>query len=147
MESNGRASIREDLRSGGAEFRDLRDEAAGIAEDLRDLLQSEVGLAKAEVREQINLVVRSAIWGGIAAVAALLTLGFAGLTGMYALDLVLPLWLSALIVTAVLLTIAAIAGLMVKARIKQLSVVPKRTVHSIREDVAWAKRQLKSSTP
>jgi uncharacterized membrane protein YqjE len=139
-------SVAAELRRGRDEVRDLAAEVAGIAEDLRGLVRSEVELARAETRQQVNLLVRSAIWGGLAAICATLGVIFLAITAMYALWVVLPLWLSALIVAAGLLLIAGIAGLMVRARIKQVSVIPKRTVKSLREDVAWAKSQLKSST-
>lgn len=141
-----RDSLGDDLRRGRDEARGLGEEAGQIAQDLRDLLRSEVQLAKAETREQINLAIRSAIWGAVAALCALLALVFVALTIMFALWVVLPMWLSALIVTAGLFVIAGLAGLMAYARIKQISVVPKRTVSSLKEDVAWAKAQLKSST-
>lgn len=137
-----RDGLGEDLRE---ETRGLGEEAGQIAQDLRNLLRSEVQLAKAETREQIQLAIRSAIWGAVAALCALLTLVFIALTSMFALWVVLPMWLSALIVTAGLLIIAGLAGLMAYARIKQISLVPKRTVDSLKEDVAWAKAQLKSS--
>lgn len=137
-----RDGLGEDLRE---ETRGLGEEAGQIAQDLRNLLRSEVQLAKAETREQIQLAIRSAIWGAVAALCALLTLVFIALTSMFALWVVLPMWLSALIVTAGLFLIAGLAGLMAYARIKQISLVPKRTVDSLKEDVAWAKAQLKSS--
>lgn len=138
--------IRADARRASDEARALGEEVGGIADDLRDLLRGEVELAKAEVREQVSLVVRSAIWGGVGIVAALLTLVFIAVTATFALDTVLPTWLAALIVTVALAVIAGISGLMVRARIKQMSVVPKKTIGSLREDVEWARAQLKSST-
>lgn len=143
-QSNG--SVRDELKRGTAEIRGLREEAAGIAEDVRDLLKSEVQLAKAEAGENMGRIVKAAVWGGVAAIAAILTLVWLALTATYALDIWLPLWASALIVGGALIALTAIAGLMAKAALKQFSAVPRRTVNSIKEDVAWAKRQLKSST-
>ena len=139
-------SIRDDLRRAGGEMRGIADEVAGIAADLREMLATEVALATAEVRDQVQLTVRIAIWGGVAAVAALLTLGWVALTATYALHLALPLWLSAAIVTAALGLIAIVAAMVVRARVRQVSIVPQRTVRSVKEDVAWAKQQLKSNT-
>jgi hypothetical protein len=50
---NGHVGVREQLSDGREELRDLSAEVAGIAEDLRDLLKSEVQLAKAEMNEQV----------------------------------------------------------------------------------------------
>jgi len=138
--------IRADARRASDEARALGEELGGIADDLRDLLRGEVELARAEAREQVSLVVRSAIWGGVAVVAALLTLVFIAVTAMFALDTVLPAWLAALIVTAALAVIAGVCGLVVRSRLRQVSVVPRKTIGSLREDVEWARAQLKSST-
>jgi hypothetical protein len=75
---------------------------------------------------------------------ALLALVFLGLTAMFALNEALAMWLSALIVGAGLLAIAAIAGLAARAYMKKVTVVPKKTMASVREDVSWAKAQAKS---
>lgn len=144
---NGPTSgLKDDVRRGTDEVRGISEELGGIADDLRDLVRTEVELAKAEVREQVSLVVKSAIFAGVALVAAMLTLIWVALTATYALDLAMPLWLAALIVTVALGAVAAISGLMVKSRMKQVSVVPKRTMNSVKEDVTWAKQQLKSNT-
>lgn len=133
-------------RRGKDEARSLGDEAAGIAGDIRTLLQSEVALAKAEVHEQISLAVKIAIWGGVALVAGLLMATFAFITLFVALDLVMPQWLAGLVTTAILAVIAAVGALMARARLKAMTVVPKKTIDSVREDVRWAKDQLRSTT-
>jgi uncharacterized membrane protein YqjE len=140
------ASIRDDLRRAGGETREIVDEIAGIADDLRQMLATEVDLAKAEVREQLQLAVRVAVWGGVAAVAALLTLGWLALTATYALDVALPLWLSAALVAAALALVAAICAIAMRSKLRQVNIMPERTVRSVKEDVVWAKQQLKSNT-
>jgi uncharacterized membrane protein YqjE len=143
-QSNG--SVRDELKRGTAEVRGLREEAAGIVEDVRDLLKSEVQLAKAEAGENMGRMMKAAMWGGVAALAALLTLFWVAFTATYVLNIWLELWASALIVTGALALITALGALMARAAIKQFSAVPRRTVNSLKEDVAWAKRQLRSST-
>lgn len=132
-------------RRGRDEARGLGEEAAGIAADLRGLLQSEVELAKAEVREQVALGVKVAIWGGVALVAALVMTVFVFLTIFFALDTFMPEWLAALVTTGILALLAAFAGWMAYSRVKSMTVVPKKTIHSVKEDVRWAKGQLQSS--
>lgn len=135
----------EQVRRGREEARALGEEFAGIADDLRQLAKSEVQLAKAELREQAALGTKIAMWGGIAALMSLVLIFFVFLTIMFALDAAMPLWAAALITTALILAITAFAGLMAYNRLKQLSVVPKKTMSSVKEDVQWAKDQLKSS--
>ena len=135
----------EQVRRGRDEARALGEEFAGIADDLRSLARNEVELAKAEMREQVSIGVKLAIWGGVAALMALVTTFFVFLTVMFALDAAMPLWAAALITTGIALLFTAVAGLLAYRRVKQLTVVPKKTMTSVKEDVQWAKDQLKSS--
>lgn len=139
-------AIRADLRDGRSEVRDLGTEAAAIAGDLRALVRSEVQLAKAETKEQAGHLVKVAIWGGIAFAAAVVTLVWVALTSTYALSTALPLWLSALIVTIVFATVAGVSALVAKSRAKKLSVLPRRTLKAVKEDVSWAKQQMQSNS-
>ncbi|MCK9518738.1 MAG: phage holin family protein [Dehalococcoidia bacterium] len=133
------------FRRGRDEARQIGEEFAGIAEDMRQLARSEVELAKAEVREQIQIVTRAAIYGAIAAVVALIALGLAFITLRDVLDLWMPTWAASLISTGVALLVAAIVGWLAYSRFKRVSMVPKKTMSSVKEDVLWAKDQLRSS--
>lgn len=134
------------MRRGRQEVRDLGGELSGIASDVRTHARTQAELAKAELGEQAGIALRVAIWGGVALVAAALMLVFLFLTVMFAISTALPLWAGALITTALLLAIAAAAGGLAYLRLRQVSVVPKRTVRSLKEDVRWAREQLRSST-
>lgn len=138
-------SFGEQFRRGRDEARQIGEEFAGIAEDMRQLARSEVELAKAEVREQIQLVTRAAIYGAVAAVVALIALGLLFITLRDVLDLWMPTWAASLITTGVALLVAAIGGWLAYIRIKQVTVVPKKTMSSVKEDVQWARDQLRSS--
>jgi uncharacterized membrane protein YqjE len=138
-------SLGDQFRRGRDEARSIGEEFAGIAGDMRQLARSEVELAKAEMREQVRLVIRAATWGAVAAVVALIALGLAFVTLRDVLDLWMPTWVASLIVLGVALLIAAIGGWLAYRRIKQVTVVPKKTMSSVKEDVQWAKDQLRSS--
>ncbi len=61
-------------------------------------------------------------------------------TAVIALDLVLALWLSALIVVVVLFAIAAVAALIGKKKISQATpAAPERTIENVKRDVAAVK--------
>lgn len=128
------------------EASEVGDELRGIAQDMRDLLRSEMELAKAEMREDMQAATRVAIWGAVAALTGTIGVVFAALTAMYGLDHVVPLWVAALIVAAALLLVAAVSALLAKSQLGRISVVPKKTVASVKEDVSWAKAQMKSSS-
>ncbi len=139
-------AIRSDLREGKGEVRDLGSEVSEIAQDMRTLMATELTLAKAEMKEQAGYLVKVATWGGVALAAAIVTLVWVALTSTYALSGIFSMWLSALIVTAALAVVAGLSILAAKSRASKLSLVPRRTVNAVKEDVSWAKQQLKSNS-
>lgn len=138
-------SIGGQFRRSREEIRSINEELAGIAQDMRDIARTEMELARAEIREQISYTKTAAIFGGIAAVMGLITLIFASTALMLGLDEAIPLWAAALITFAVLLVITAIAGGVAYSAVKKLTVVPTKTMSSVREDMRWARDQMKSS--
>lgn len=144
MQEERQGGLGDDVRRGREEIRSLNEELAGIVADLRQLARSEAELARAEMRDSLASLKQSAVWGGVALVTAMLALTWVFLTLMFALDTVLPLWVASLVTLVVLGAVAGAAGTMAKARISQVSIVPKKTVSSVREDVQWARDQLRS---
>ena len=138
------SSLGDAMRRGREELRDVGDEFAGIVSDLREIARGEVELAKAEMGEQVSALVRTAIWGGVAAVLGLLALTWVFVTMTLVLDTFTDAWAAAAVTLGVLAVLTIGAGLAAASRMKQVTIVPKRTVHSVREDVQWAKDQLKS---
>ncbi len=117
--------------------------AAGraVAEDISALVKAEIALAKAELSAPLKAKAAGA--GAFAAAGALGWLGLQGLliTAGFALALVLPGWLAALIVTLVLLVAAGIAA-MVGKRKMAAKVSLDTTKSNVEEDVAWTKSHL-----
>ena len=70
-----------------------------------------------------------------AAVLAWFGLGAAIATAIIALALALPLWASALIVTAAVFVAAGVLGLMGRNATQQVSPTPERTVRNVKRDV------------
>lgn len=114
-----------------------------IADDLRQLARAEARLAAAETKENLEHGVKAALSGAIALTFLYLTLAFAALTGVFALDTVMPLWAAALIVTGVLLMMTAIAGLLARNQARSVNPVPQKTISTIQEDLTWARSQMK----
>lgn len=136
-------SIREGLASAGAEARSLGSAVGDIAAELRELVAREQRLAAAEMSDSVSAVKRGAMYGGIGAVLALLVIGFLALSAMYGLDTVMPQWLAALATAGIVAVLAAIVALLAKRALGDFTVVPKRTVESVKEDVRWASEQIK----
>jgi hypothetical protein len=97
------------------------------------------------VREQISHATRIAMWGGLAAIVAMIFLAFAFVTLMYALAEAMETWTAALITTGVIGLILSVLGYLAYSHLKQLTVVPKRTINSLKEDAEWARNLLKSN--
>ncbi len=123
--------------------RSIADVLQDIVRNVQDIVRSEVRLAKSELLDELAKVKAAApllIFGGVASLLAALFLIW---TVVYALALVLPMWAAALIVTAML---AIAGGLTISAALKKLRKVdpkPERTIASVKENVQWAKQQVK----
>ncbi len=113
-----------------------------IGSDLSLLVRQQGELAKQELGEMAGAKAKGAGFLAAAALLVLFVIGFLGLAAAAALDLVLPRWAALLIVGAVYLLIAAIAAL-IGRRALQTSTSPERTKQTVKEDVEWAKQQLR----
>lgn len=115
---------------------------AGLTSDLTTLLRQEIQLARAETTEKVSQMTQSVVWmaaGGMVAYAGFLAVLSAVIVG---LAVFMPLWLSALIVGVVVIVIGAVLIQSGRSRLKQLSVVPERTIESIQEDAALVKEKI-----
>ena len=109
------------------------------------LVRQEVQLAKAELASKGRQFGAGGAMFGVAAVAGLGALGAFVALCILALALVIPAWAAALIVTAVFGAVAGVAALAGKKKVQEAAPpVPEQTVESVKEDVEWAKSQLRS---
>src|SRR5690606_32585923 len=136
-----RAHVR-DERSIGPLFRELQ-------QDSTTLVRQEVELAKAEIKESVRTYARSTVRmavGGALLLAALFGLLWTvnmALTALLenAVGLEDAVWLSPLILSAV---IAIIGYAMVKSassRMREESIVPRRTTETLKEEKQWLKNR------
>ena len=111
-----------------------------LSEQIPELVRSEIRLAQAELAEKGK---NAGVGIGLFSGAGLLALyGLAGLltTAVIALDLALPLWLSALIVTVVVFAAAGAAALVGKKRVAQATPpVPEKAIAGAKEDLEAVK--------
>ena len=112
-----------------------------MAGDVGTLIRKEVELARQEVTEGVTARLKGAAAFGGAAVMGLFMLGFLAAAGAVALALVMPLWAALLIVAGVFLLIALGAALFGRARMPPIA--PEKARANIKEDVEWAKAQLR----
>ena len=114
-----------------------------IAAESQTLIRKEVELAKQEVLEAVKSKVMAVAALAAAGLFGLFVLLFVALAAAAALDLVLPAWVAALIVAGGFLLLAAPAALLGIKRMKAPSLKPEETVRTVKEDVEWARAQLK----
>jgi hypothetical protein len=128
--------------AGTIQQRPVRDEhsvgelVGQATEQISRLARQEVALAKEELAEKGR---RAGVGGGMLGAAG--AFGYAGLlalaaTGIAALDLVLPLWAAALIITGVLFLIAGVLALTGRGQLRRATPPkPERTMGSVKADV------------
>jgi len=120
----------------------LGDLFSSLTEDLSTLIRKEVDLARTETTEKVTRATRSVVSmvaGGMIAYAGLIALIIAVIVG---LSRFMPLWLSALIVGIVVIVIGAIMISSGRSSLAKMSVVPEKTVESMKENTEWAKEQV-----
>ncbi|WP_326841599.1 phage holin family protein [Streptomyces sp. NBC_01558] len=111
------------------------------SQHLTELVRGEMKLAQAEMKEKGKRYGKSGGLFGGASLAGFLMLQTLVATAIAALDLVLPLWAAALIITAVLGVIAAVLALTGKKQAAKASPpTPETTIENVKADVAEIKR-------
>jgi uncharacterized membrane protein YqjE len=114
----------------------------GLAGDIQDLVRGEIALARSELDQKFHRILLAAIWllGGA-------LLGFAGLVvllqGLAAvLVLFLPVWLSALIIGAVVVGVGALFAISGLSKLSLKEISPDRMVANIEKDARILKEHV-----
>lgn len=108
-------------------------------ENAISLLKDEVALAKAELKQTARDATKGAGMFGGAGVAALYGGGALVAAAIAGLAVVMPVWLSALIIGAVLLTVAAALAVVGKKKMSQASPAVDRTQANVKRDIKAVK--------
>lgn len=114
-----------------------------IVADLAHLVGKQIELAKLELTDMVGARARATGVFAAAGLLVLFVLGFLGLAGAAALDLVLPRWASLLIVAGVFALFGLVALTMGKRWLRSTGAKPELTQRQLKEDVTWAREQLK----
>jgi Na+-transporting NADH:ubiquinone oxidoreductase subunit NqrB len=114
-----------------------------IVKDLRDIVRSEIQLAKTEMSEKATKAGQGAGMLGTASVLGLLAAAALVTTCIAAWAIVIPVWAGALIMAFILGVAGTIAYSRGRNKLKQVHPVPEQTARTIREDVEWAKQRTK----
>jgi uncharacterized integral membrane protein len=124
--------------------RSIKEIIDSLRPQVEELVERQVELAKSElvpIGRQAGMAAGLLIVG---AVFMLVFLIFISLTGVYVLSLFLAEWLSALIVSGVLLLIGGILAGSGANILRRLDPVPHRTISALQQNVNWLKGQFRS---
>ena len=134
----------------GPEPGDLRDRSLGqllkqLSEETTRLVHQELERAKAELQQTGRQAGMGAGLFGGAGALGLAALGALTACFILALNAIMPAWLAALIVAVVYGIVAFVLVKQGQARVKRATPpVPEQTIETVKEDVEWAKTQMRS---
>ena len=123
--------------------RSLGDVFQDIVANVQEIIRSEFRLARAEVKEEAAKAGKSSIPLATGLLFGFYALGLILLGSVYALELVVAPWMAALIVGVAVLVVAMILISVGRKRLKEVKVVPEKTVETVKENVQWAKSQIR----
>jgi uncharacterized membrane protein YqjE len=129
---------------------DLHDRSLGellkqLSQETTQLVHQELELAKAELQQKGRQAGAGAGMFGGAGALGLAALGALTACFILALNAVMPAWLAALLVAVVYGIIAFVLVKLGQAKLKQAAPpVPEQTIETVKEDVEWAKTQMRS---
>jgi len=125
--------------------RSLPDLLRQLSQETTQLVHQELELAKAELQQKGKQAGAGAGMFGGAGALGLAALGALTACFILALNAIMPAWLAALIVAVVYGIIAFVLVKQGQARLKQATPpVPEQTIETVKEDVEWAKTQMRS---
>jgi uncharacterized membrane protein YqjE len=118
-----------------------------LSEQIATLVRQELYLARAEMEQKARRAGRGLGLIGVGGVVALAAVGALAATLIMLLARWMDGWLAGLVVTIAFAVIAALLGIRGKETVSEATPpVPEQTIESVKEDVQWAKTQIKSGS-
>src|ERR687890_1468110 len=123
--------------------RSIKEIIEALKPQLQELVDKQVELAKMEMTPVAK---RAGLASGLLAAAGVFMLVFLIIfpfAGVYILDIFLSLWVSALIVSGILLLVGGILGAAGAGILRRLDPTPHRTIRTLQQNINWIKGQLR----
>jgi hypothetical protein len=136
---NGREVIRSEVQLAKAEI--MEELRGNIIGNGQEIIRSEVQLAKAEIMEELHGAAKAAAVYAAAGICAMFGLGFILWAGVYGLLYLVPLWLAVLIVGLAISVIGGIVLYIARKEVGRLSLRAKQTIATAKETVRWPKNR------
>ena len=127
----------------GTERRPIGQILASVVGGFGILARKHVELAKIEAAEAVSVRGKGAGMMAGAAVVAMYAVGFLFAAGAAALALVVPVWAAILIVAVLMFLVAWVLVMLGRRTIKSAPAPAERTQEALKEDMRWAKQQIK----
>jgi fatty acid desaturase len=127
----------------GAERRPIGQILTSVIGGFGILARKHVELAKIEAAEAVSVRGKGAGMMAGAAVVAMYAIGFMFAAGAAALALVVPVWAAILIVAVLMFLVAWVLVVLGRRTIKSAPAPVERTQEALKEDMRWAKQQIK----
>jgi uncharacterized membrane protein len=127
----------------GTERRPFGQIVASVVGGFGILARKHVELAKIEAAEAVSVRGKGAGMMAGAAVVAMYAVGFLFAAGAAALALVVPVWAAILIVAVLMFLVAWALVTLGRRTIKSAPAPGERTQEALKEDMRWAKQQIK----
>jgi hypothetical protein len=128
---------------GASDERSTPELVKSIASDTSTLMKKEVELARHEIVEALVARLKAVGAFGASGVMALYMLLFLAVAAGLALATTMAAWAAFLIVAGAFGLLALGAALFAKLRLKAPPLAPEETKRTVKEDVEWAKQQLR----
>jgi hypothetical protein len=126
-----------------ADERSLGELFSDLWQETRTLINHEMRLARLEMSQKASQVGKDVTYlaiGGFVAYAGFLAILLAVIVGLSNL---IPLWLSALIVGAVVALVGFLLIQKGRSDLQRQDLTPKKTVATMKENVEWARDQMR----
>jgi hypothetical protein len=123
--------------------RSIKEIIDALRPQLQELVNKQVELAKTEMEPVAK---RAGLASGLLAAAGVFMFVFLiilSLAGVYILDVFLSQWVSALIVSGILLLVGGILAAAGASILRRLDPTPHRTIRTLQQNINWIKGQLR----
>lgn len=113
-----------------------------VFRDVGKMIRTEIRLARAEVVEEARKVGKASGFFAGAAVTGFLAAACLTTTIVALFDLVMPLWLAALLTGGILTCVAGAFYAGGRSKLRTVQPVPERTVETMKDNLQWAKQRM-----
>ncbi len=112
-----------------------------LPDQMSALMRSEAALAKMEVKAKMAQAIKYAILLAAGALLAYIGLLSAVAAAIIVVGIFIPLWISAIIFTLVLLIGGGVLALVGLSSLKRMKWTPNRTIETVKENIRWLRQQ------